>query len=105
MSGGVARHLSKYLGAAFWFTVSAAALNGLYWRVPTNALGYRALATLTAVVAAIALGLNVRMLRRADVPGRATGRRVTWLLLATSVLVLISVLVDLTGARRALGLE
>ncbi len=105
MSGGVARHLSKYLGAGFWFTVAAAALNGLYWRVPTNPLGYQALAMLTAAVASVALGLNVRMLRRADIPGRATGRRVTWLLLATSALVLSAVLVDFTGARSALGLE
>lgn len=105
MSGGVARHFSKYLGAGFWSAVSAAALNGLYWRVPTSPLGYRALVTITIGVAVFALILNVRMLRRADVPGRATGRRVTWLLLATSVLVIVSVLIDLTGARRALGLE
>ncbi len=99
MADSVARHLQRYLGAGFWLTVVAAALNGLYWRLPVPPLWQRIGAVGTAVVALAALGINARALRADAVAGGRLGRRVTWLLQVTAVVVMATVVRFLWAGR------
>ncbi len=91
MSDSVARHLRQYLGTGFWTTVVAALANGTYWRLPVAPATQRALALATGMLALAALAINVTALARGTVAGGRLGRRVTWLLVVTSALVLATV--------------
>ena len=105
MAGSFARHLTRYLHGGFWATVMAAVLNGVYWRVlvsdPVRAL----LMGSTLLAAVLAIVLNARFLRELEIAGGRVGRRTTWLLLLTGVLVVVSIIVDMTGLRQTWGLS
>lgn len=105
MAGGFVRHLRRYLHRGFWTSVLAAVLNGVYWRVPVSEPVRYLLIGLTLLVAVMAIILNARELRQPNVAGGRLGRRVTWLLLLTGVLVVTSVAVDVSGLRRIWGLS
>lgn len=104
MAGGFVRHLTRYLHKGFWTSVLAAVLNGVYWRIPGSEPVRYILIVLTLLVAVMAIVLNARVLRQPNVAGGRLGRRVTWLLLLTGVLVVMSVTVDVSGLRRMWGL-
>lgn len=99
MSSSVSRHVRSYLNAGFWLTVLAAALNALYWRLPVSLTAQLALAWVTAAVALLAAARNARALREGAVAGGRLGRRVTYLLITTSLLVVATVILfQLQGA-------
>jgi hypothetical protein len=58
----------------------------------------------TLLVALTAIALNARVLRKPNGLTSRLGRRVTWLLLITSVLVVVLVCADMTGLREVWGL-
>ena len=58
----------------------------------------------TLLVAVTAIALNARVLSKPNGLTSRLGRRVTWLLLITSVLVVALVFADMTGLREAWSL-
>jgi hypothetical protein len=104
VAGSFARHVTRYLHGGFWTSVFAAVLNGVYWRVTVSEPVRYLLMGSTLLVAAMAIVLNARVLRQLNAAGGRLGRRVTWLLLLTGVLVVASVAVDITGLPRIWGL-
>lgn len=91
MTSSVSRHVRSYLNAGFWLTVFAAGLNALYWRLPVSLVAQLALAWITAAVALLAVAWNANALRSGAVAGGRLGRRVTYLLIVTSLMVVATV--------------
>ena len=97
-------HLKHHLRARHWLTMLACLLNGLYWRVPIGTSWYGLIASTIVLLSISALVLSLDSARKPQGGRRRTGRRLDALLIAASVLVLVSLAIDLSGLRRVWGL-
>lgn len=97
-------HFRRYIPGRFWVMVLAAAGNGIYWRLPSQTLGHDFLVGATMALAATSAVFHVRALGRKSSSARKTGRRIDWLALLASLLILALVATELSGLRRRWGL-